>query len=370
MTTHYIYICEVDYQECYTMHKFLTSCLMLTIILSSCTNGAPNISVVCEENGVGNCIVKWETSPAIQGYVRVYCSETPDGTPHATPIAGADIADGKLTIVSDNPLKRYYYTLIFNDKYRIKTASRNININGVQNFRDIGGYRSNTLKKNMKWGMVYRSGEIGALDCCAEKELRNIGVKTIIDLRTADEKDTTYTHSWVRQIDAPISVPHMRQALSMIEFGNVTRDTIYELAKIFNREMVSAKNSASYKKIFDTLLQKDNYPVVIQCTTGTGRTGVFFAILMAALNIDDDIITRDYCLSNTYYNITQAKRFGYKLPTNSQEAITVIYTAKEEFLKEAVDEIDRRYGGANKYLRNTIGLTDSDIDKLRSLLLE
>ena len=75
-----------------------------------------------------------------KGNVKVYASTDPDFIPEDTPVAVADISDLKMTIITNDPTKRYYYTLLFGDKYRVKIATRNVNIPGIQNFRDLGGY--------------------------------------------------------------------------------------------------------------------------------------------------------------------------------------------------------------------------------------
>lgn len=35
--------------------------------------------------------------------------------------------------------------------------------------------------------MIYRSAEIDSLECYSRRELRNLGIKTLIDLRTSSE---------------------------------------------------------------------------------------------------------------------------------------------------------------------------------------
>jgi protein-tyrosine phosphatase len=355
----------------YTMHKILFSWLTLALALTSCSQSTPNITVVCEENAVGNCVVKWEISPALDGYVRVYRSEEPDAAPAPTPIAGAQISEGKLTIVSDNPLKRYYYTVVFNDKYSVKTATRNINICGIQNFRDIGGYKSPKFKKTLRYGMVFRSAKIDRLNCSAEKELRNIGIKTIIDLREPSEKDSTVTDlTWAKWVNAPLNIPNMKDVLEQIEVGSVKKDSINALVTRFNRDILAKENYESYKTILETMLNRENYPMVIQSVSGSGRTAIFLAMLMAAMGVDDDSIAHDYTLSNKYYNIPLGTHKGYFLPTNSQEALTAIYSAKEDFLRAAADEIEQKYGSAEGYLEQVVGLTQEEIKSLQEMLLE
>ena len=298
------------------MYKNLLSWLTVLVLFPSCSKTPPNISVVCEENNVGNCIIKWETAPLIHGQVKVYASANPELIPETMPIAAAPISEGKMVIVTDDPSRRYYYTMVFNNKYRVKVATRNINIPGIQNFRDLGGYRSSTTGKNVRWGMLYRSAQIDSLGCAARRELR-----------------------------------------------------INRIVERMNRELVINYRD-EYKKLFELLLDRNNYPAIIHCSSGKGRTGIASALVLATLGVNEDIIMQDYRLSNDYFNIPKASKYAYKLPVNSQEAITTVYTAKEDFLNAAKEEIERTYSDIPTYLRKGLGLTAENIEKLQNIMLE
>ena len=90
------------------MYKNLLSWLTILLVFPSCTDSRPNILVACEENNIGNCIIKWETNPAIDGQVKVYASTSPDLIPESSPVAMANISDGKMTIITEDPTRRYY----------------------------------------------------------------------------------------------------------------------------------------------------------------------------------------------------------------------------------------------------------------------
>ena len=82
------------------MYKNLLSWLTVLLVLPSCSGTSPAISVVCEENNVGNCIIKWETAPILKGQVKVYTSTSPETIPENSPIAITNISmettvDGK-----------------------------------------------------------------------------------------------------------------------------------------------------------------------------------------------------------------------------------------------------------------------------------
>lgn len=94
-----------------------------------------------------------------------------------------------------------------------------------------------------------------------------------------------------------------------------------------NRELVMNYHH-EYRQIFDILLDSANYPVVVHCSSGKGRTGIASALILASLGVNSDIIMEDYRLSNDYFNIPSASRYAYNLPARSQEAITTVYSAR------------------------------------------
>lgn len=352
------------------MYKSLLNCFALGLLFTSCSRVSPHISVVCEENNVGNCIVKWETTPAIEGDVKVYASNDPEDIPETTPVATAPISSQWMTVVTNDPTQRYYYSLVFNGKYRVRMATRNVIIPGIQNFRDLGGYPSYATHKRTRWGMLYRSGAIDHLDGCAIQELKNIGIKTIVDLRTAPEvgkKQATLKQAF-NLVSIPITAGSMEETLKGIEDRSIRSDTVYRIVEHMNRQLVS-QHAREFRQVFDVLLDKDNYPVVIHCTTGKGRTGIMSALILASLGINEELIMDDYRLSNDYFNIPAASRYAYQLPPRSQEAITTMFSAREEFLNAAREEAERTYGDIETYLHKGIGLSKKEMKKLQEILM-
>lgn len=352
------------------MYRNLLNLLACVLLLPACNSSTPHISIVCEENNVGNSIVKWEMAPLIKGNVKVYASTDPDNIPEENPVAIADIAAQRMTIVTTDPTQRYYYMLVFNEKHRVKIATRNVNIPGIQNFRDLGGYPSYPNKKQLRWGMLYRSAQIDSLECYSRRELQNIGIRTIIDLRAeAELKGHTPLQPGFNVVHIPIATGDMEETLKGIEEKTIQGDTVYRIVERMNRELVTNYHK-EFRRMFDILLDKDNYPVVIHCTSGKGRTGIAAALILAAIDVNSDIIMEDYRLSNDYFNIPRASKHAYQLPACSQEAITTLYSAREDFLNAAKEEVERQYGDVETYLQKAIGLKKEEIKRLKGILLE
>lgn len=342
---------------------------VLLLLLSSCKGLTPHIEVVCEEDKTGNDVIKWETTPAIDGEVSVYASYDPNLIPENHPVASGPISQLRLTIPRKDTIHRSYYTLVFNNEHRAHTATRNIRIPGIQNFRDIGGYPSIRTKKMVRWGMVYRSARIDSLPPLSRAELEALGIRTIIDFDTPEDKDAVVAlPAHIKRINIPISVAKLKTILTDIQDGSMASDTVYRLVERMNRELIS-RHTADYSRMFHILLDKENYPVLLQCSTGKGRTGIATALLLHVLGVNEDLIMNDYKLSNAYFDIPAATRYVYQMPVPIQEAVTTILSAKENFLNAAKDEVERRYGDVDIYIQKGIGLDDNQIKQLQSILL-
>lgn len=351
------------------MYKELLNCVLLGLLLASCDGVKPRISVACEENKVGNCIVKWETTPAIEGDVKVYASTDPENIPEDEPVATAPIAHQWMTVVTDDPTRRYYFSLVFADKYRVRTAARNVIIPGIQNFRDLGGYPAYETRKRVRWGMLYRSAAIDSPDECAVRELQNIGIKTIVDFRSADEagRQGAWSKKFHR-VQIPIPVDELKEIPEAVRMGEVKSDTVYRVVERVNRELMR-KYKHEFRRVFDVLLEPENYPVVLHCSSGNGRTGIVSALVLSALGVNPEIIMEDYRLSNEYLDIPSSSRYAYRLPAPSQEAITTMLTAREGFLNAAREEVEQMYGDIDTYLREGLELSRKDIRSLQRILL-
>lgn len=351
------------------MYKNLLNGLALTLLLSACGRVTPHITAACEEDSASNSIImKWETRPAIEGEVKVFASTDPDHIRENRPVATAPIANQWMTIANNQPSQRHYYTLLFNDRYRVRVASRTVNVPGVQNFRDLGGYPVYAQHKRIRWGMLYRSARIDLSQPATRDKLNHLGIRTVIDLRTPSESPLPAgtLPGQPRVVHIPIPVDCLTDILADIDQQRIQPDTIGRIVERINRHIVAA-NAPAFRQMFDILLDKENYPAVIQCSTGKGRTGIASALVLSALGVNDDDIMTDYRLSR--FNIPTAISYVYELPVRSQEALITLFSARENFLNAAKDEIERTYGSVDEYLTKAVGLQKDELKDLRKILL-
>ena len=59
----------------------------------------------------------------------------------------------------------------------------NIEMNNIKNFRDIGGYFTSD-ERQIKWGQIYRSGNLSNATLYDQEKIRRLKIKTVIDFRS------------------------------------------------------------------------------------------------------------------------------------------------------------------------------------------
>ena len=252
----------------------------------------------------------------------------------------------------------------------------------IKNFRDLGGIPAADGKKVQR-GMLYRSAHLCALSPAKAKALRDqSGIRTVIDLRSPSEvaakKDIVA--EGVKYLHLPplddeqnpsINRKNRRGVLYriMAKEGGARR----HLSDIY-RAMVTQENSLEAFGTFAHLLNDHkNTAVLWHCTQGKDRTGIATAVILMALGVDRAEIMRDYLRTNRSARFKNTMIYlGVLLVTFSKhtaDELDLLLTAHDCYLEAAFEEIDRVYGGTEAFLDKGIGLTSSDITKLKKLYL-
>ena len=170
--------------------------------------------------------------------------------------------------------------------FATEATPRTVNIDGVSNARDIGGYIT-VDGKRIKQGMIYRSAKLDDITTLGEYTLLNIlGVKTDLDLRgarTLDENGNPYMDP--KNATAPVEeLNHVTVAFPWYSTGE--NGIWYD---DFNKEEL-----AKAIKVFADI---DNYPIVFHCSLGRDRTGTLAMILGGLLGLDENTLMMEYELS-------------------------------------------------------------------------
>jgi len=249
------------------------------------------------------------------------------------------------------------------------SSRREIKLQGVVNFRDIGGYPTKDGRQ-VKWGRIYRSAEISHLTAGGLDTLAQLKITYIADFRGPNEVKT-----------APDKVPAAATRVSLPAGSEHTGDSAY-----MRQMLQSAKDSGlvpfysdirylgeRYKPLFTELLQVNaDSAVLFHCTAGKDRTGIAAALILYALNVDQHAIMEDY-LASDYYRRKENERsikgmmMMYKLDEPTARNLMGV---KKNYLAATFNAITAKYGTVDNYLETVMGLTPDKRALLQKKFLE
>jgi protein-tyrosine phosphatase len=245
----------------------------------------------------------------------------------------------------------------------MRDETRLLPLVGASNFRDLGGYPT-TSGRPTCWGRLFRSDTLHELTEADVAVLRDLGLKTVIDLRTTVELQQTgrglmdaeaarFVHLSVidkdagesRGIPAPIDDDLSKRYLWYLDIG---RDALVGALTAMGEEA--------------------NYPMVFHCAAGKDRTGVLSALVLEIAGVDRDTIVEDYVLTASRMELiverlrhtTTDGRARYEIPA---KALAVEAVTMRGFL----EGLDRQHGGARQWALSA-GVPPRSVDAMAELL--
>jgi protein-tyrosine phosphatase len=169
---------------------------------------------------------------------------------------------------------------------------RQVRLDGCFNFRDLGGYPTRGGRR-IRSERLYRSDGPHALTASDEVTLRALSLRTVIDLRTADEVSTK--PSFVPAL--PDVVGYHLPLLDVVpNTDHLPTWTDPRVVADRYREMLD-RGSEMIAEALGILSEPASYPALIHCTAGKDRTGLLSAIILGLLDATDETILADYVAS-------------------------------------------------------------------------
>jgi len=155
--------------------------------------------------------------------------------------------------------------------------------------------------------------------------------------------------------------------------GAINHGDYSYLGLIYQSVVLDKHGQEAYKLLFDLLLENDqpNQSVLFHCAAGKDRTGIGALLILKALGVDNEIITKDYLLTNLMYQDSNqiAKTLNDK---NGNQDINKMNMTKGdlESISSVYDAIDHYYGSFENYLDKALDVDASKLEKLRKLYTE
>ena len=248
-----------------------------------------------------------------------------------------------------------------------------------KNIRDIGGLIG-ADGKSIKYGRLFRGG---ALTNLTEEDIKIVDafhLSDIVDFRSKDEfiyrPDYLFNNVTYHNLTT-FEHEHKKEDIkhddgNLLWFMN-QGDTGFEHLMRTYRELVdTTEGQLAYRNLFKIIMSESNPVVYFHCSQGKDRVGIAAYLIESALGVSIDQIKEDYLLSN----IAMEKRRDILIDGvknrpfyNEQyrKDLLEVFSAKIEYLNEAIEIINTKYGGVISYLKNILNV---DIEKLRQMYLE
>lgn len=178
-----------------------------------------------------------------------------------------------------------------------RTSTRMEAFDLLFNFRDLGGYPVADGRR-VRWGRLFRSDSPHQATDADLVTLAELGVRTVVDLRTHVELAERGRYPLDRH---PVRHHHLPLISRTWEDDvRLTTSVAPELTASFLTaryvEML-ADGRPALTTLVGVLADPAAYPTLFHCAVGKDRTGVIAAMVLDLLGVADDQIVHDYTLS-------------------------------------------------------------------------
>jgi protein-tyrosine phosphatase len=222
---------------------------------------------------------------------------------------------------------------------------------GACNVRDLGGYETASGQR-VRTGQLLRGDSPHRLTDDDLVIVGNLGLRTVVDLRSADELqalgEEPLRSLGVETLHIPLRhAPGEAQVLRIARDGEHT-PTLAELYRGF------VDNSADeLARIVTVAADSARRPLLFHCLAGKDRTGVVAAFLLTLLGVPDELVAADYAATAAvmprFRELTRPDRdiLGLRaLKTVSSNLMGAEADTMLAFLQALRDE----HGGAEQFL--------------------
>lgn len=281
----------------------------------------------------------------------------------------------------------------------IDQKHRVLPIDGVINFRDLGGYQTQDGNK-VRYGRVYRSAQLSELTTLGAQQAASLGVKSVMDLRFDDEiarfptvKQAFPQAEFVSWQDTQPKIRSSHLANEPIEQEKPSigkgswRDSLASNDPEQVREAMSINypqklysHQHIYKNMLDRLIN-DNEPLMFHCAAGKDRTGVAAALILGLIGVSDRLIIEDYLITaDTTKGLLESfhaagaatnnhqQDFHTALASYPQHVIKPVFEADPNYIATLLKYVNSEYGGFQQYAIKTLGFNQGNIEKLSAVL--
>ncbi|GAA1788521.1 tyrosine-protein phosphatase [Planosporangium flavigriseum] len=264
---------------------------------------------------------------------------------------------------------------------------RGLGLVGAPNTRDLGGIVT-VDGRRLRSGVLMRASALGRLTDGDVAVLAERKLAHVVDLRDTSEIETappdrlpTDPAPRVRHI--PVFDPEhpVFTYVSAVLMGHDVAATPVAgvdgspgaMVELYRWMVGDEGATAGFAVAIRAVADAAGEPLLFHCSAGKDRTGWLAAVLLSIVGVDRDTITADYLATNGYSRATHvaimdAMRAKGRLV--QPEVLLPLFEVRPEYLAAAYGEVEQRYGGMERYVRDALGVDADTADALRDLLLD
>jgi protein-tyrosine phosphatase len=243
--------------------------------------------------------------------------------------------------------------------------SRDLLWDGCLNVRDLGGHPTEDGTET-RFGQIVRADSVRQLSDEGWKAVVDYGIRTVVDLRSDEELAAD------PPAELPVEVVHVpffddrADVFEQVEAAGVraadhaeaTREVYLIFLEHFRANVAAAIRAVASGR---------EGAVVVHCHGGKDRTGLVSAFLLRLAGVPIDDIAADYALSEERLRTRHEQWFAEAADEAELERLHRIAATPASSMVEVLEELERRYGSIEGYLRAG-GATGEELRRARACL--
>jgi protein-tyrosine phosphatase len=238
---------------------------------------------------------------------------------------------------------------------------RVVEMEGCFNFRDLGGYPAGD-GRTVKWQRLFRADGLHRLTETDLNQLAELGLATVIDLRTGQELEEVGRISWA----APDLAYHHLPMLDVLP-DRTTYPAWVDASYVADRYVgMLEKGADAMAEALVLLADPAAYPAVFHCSAGKDRTGLLAALVLGLLGVSDGNIISDYALSQQAMGrmLTWLRAERPEIRDQIEDSAAAIVAAEPDTMALFIERLRQRHGSFIGYAESLgVGATIASIQQ-------
>lgn len=240
-------------------------------------------------------------------------------------------------------------------------------IEGVNNFRDQGGYLANDAP--IATDCLYRSGHYADITDDGITAFNQFNIDLIVDLRDDYEREGFPSRELA--VETKTCGGRLHEIAQTYDAPPATEDEV-KARKLYSYGLFHTRFHDGMNAVFGGL--SSGKRVLVHCTSGKDRTGFTGALLMRLLGVSDSDIGADYLVSQSQGETMSPERKSaitkfYGFDDSNAAIVDMRRKIFPDLVLHALAEVEKAHGSVADYLAGPCGLTNGDVTAIRDRFL-